>query len=169
MIDFGLEACPCCGGEAEIVALAQGPEHLDATIKCTDCGLTLVWKTEFSVSVSRSGKNVAVKGFMNKLGELISNTLYDFGRVVDAYGTETMRYGIVSPPGIETPMVYNVMPVWSLKTYRENLKTDLNESDQAGQAWDEMEKSIVANLADDVIVGVKGDCIELVIVKNLKG
>ena len=121
------------------------------------------------MSVSRSGKNVAVKGFMNKLGELISNTLYDFGRVVDAYGTETMRYGIVSPPGIETPMVYNVMPVWSLKTYRENLKTDLNESDQAGQAWDEMEKSIVANLADDVIVGVKGDCIELVIVKNLKG
>lgn len=61
MIDFGLEACPLCGGEAEIVALAQGPEHLDATIRCTDCGLTLVWKTEFSVSVSRSGKRVAEK------------------------------------------------------------------------------------------------------------
>lgn len=58
MIDFGLEACPLCGGEAEIVALAQGPEHLDATIKCTDCGLTLVWKTEFAASVSRSGKKV---------------------------------------------------------------------------------------------------------------
>lgn len=61
MIDFGLEACPLCGGEAEIVALAQGPEHLDATIRCTDCGLTLVWKTEYAASVSRSGKRVVEK------------------------------------------------------------------------------------------------------------
>lgn len=56
MIDFGLEACPLCGGEAEIVQLAQGPEHLDAVIKCTDCGLTLEWETEIKVAVSRSGK-----------------------------------------------------------------------------------------------------------------
>ena len=36
----------------------------------------------------------------------------------------------------------------------------------ADEAWDELEKSIVGKLADDVVVGVKGDRIELVITKD---
>jgi hypothetical protein len=119
------------------------------------------------MSVSHSGKNVAVKGFMGHLGELISNTLYNFGRVVDEYGSDAMQYGIITPPGIDTPSVYDMTPVWTLQNYRANLDSNRAEDNAAGQAWDELEKSIVANLADDVIVGVKGDCLELVIVKNL--
>ena len=36
------------------------------------------------------------------------------------------------------------------------------------QAKQDLEKSIVANLADDIVVGVKGDRIELVITKRFK-
>ena len=32
--------------------------------------------------------------------------------------------------------------------------------------WDELEKSIIANLADDVIVSVKGNRVEIEIKKN---
>ena len=136
--------------------------HLEATASMDDD------KKHDLMSVSRSGKNVAVKGFMGKLGELISNTLYSFGRVVDEYGSETMQYGIITPPGIETPAVYDMTPVWTLQTYRANLEQKHVDNEAADAAWDELEKSIVANLADDVVVGVKGDCIELVIIKNLK-
>lgn len=61
MIDFGLKPCPLCGGEAEVVRLTQGPEELTAVIKCTDCGLTLDWRTEIKAGVSRSGKRTVVK------------------------------------------------------------------------------------------------------------
>jgi len=79
-----------------------------------------------------------------------------------------MQYGIITPPGIETPAVYDMTPVWTLQTYRANLEEKHVDNEAADAAWDELEKSIVANLADDVVVGVKGDCIELVIIKNLK-
>ena len=34
--------------------------------------------------------------------------------------------------------------------------------------WDELEKSIIANLADDVIVGVKGKEATIAVVKKFK-
>lgn len=61
MFDFGLKPCPLCGGEAEVVMMAQGPEHQRATIKCTDCGLTLEWETQIEVSRSRTGKRIVTK------------------------------------------------------------------------------------------------------------
>ena len=117
------------------------------------------------LSVSRTGKNAAAKGFMAKLGEMISGALYGFGQSVDAYGQETMRYGIVHTPGTLAPTM-EMMPVWTLSAYKDNLDQARGQDDDADAAWDEMEKSIVARLADDVVVGVKGDRIDLVITKT---
>ena len=50
--------------------------------------------------------------------------------------------------------------VWSLNKY----KVSVQESEK--EAWDELEKSIIANLADDVIVGVKGKQASIVVVKK---
>lgn len=61
MIDFGLLPCPLCDGEAMVEQLTHGPEVLNAVIKCTRCGLTLAWETEFNVNVSRSGKRIVEK------------------------------------------------------------------------------------------------------------
>lgn len=61
MIDFGLKPCPLCGGEAEVVRLAQGPENQSAVIKCTDCGLTLEWETDVRVGISRTGARTVIK------------------------------------------------------------------------------------------------------------
>lgn len=134
--------------------------HLEATAKMDS------EKRHELLSVSSTGKNISAKGFMGMLGELISDTLYNFGRVAEAYGEETMQCGIVVPPGMDTPSIYDVTPVWSLQTYRATLDNQRAEDAEAVQAWDELEKSIVASLADDVIVGVKGNCIELIIVRK---
>lgn len=122
-----------------------------------------VEKRQELLSVSSTGKNVAHRGFMAKLGEVISGTLHGFGRTMDAYGQETVKYGIVHSP---SPMMGNadMMTVWTLQTYRDGLGQA--SDDDAEAALDELEKSIVAKLADDILVGVKGDRINLVIKKQ---
>jgi hypothetical protein len=52
---------------------------------------------------------------------------------------------------------------WTLDYYVKQQKEGTAES---GEAWDQIEKSIVAKLADDVIVGVRGKKVEIVIKKE---
>ena len=122
-------------------------------------------KKEGLLSVSSTGKNAAAKGFMAKLGEVISGALHSAGRSIDIYGQETMKYGVVNMPEL---MMGNaeMMTVWSLQTYRVGLNQARATDEEVEEAWDELEKSIVARLADDVVVGVRGDRIDLVIKKQ---
>ena len=137
--------------------------HLEATT-LMDAG-----KKQELLSVSRTGKNALAKGFMAMLGEVFSGALHGFGNMMDAYGQETMRYGVVQTPGINMINPDGLVPVWTLQSYRDGLMKDRDAGGEAGEAWDELEKSIVARLADDVVVGVKGDRIELVIAKDFHG
>ena len=122
-------------------------------------------KKEELLSVSSTGKNVAARGFMAKLGEMISGALRSAGRSIDAYGQETMKYGVVHTP--ELMAAYpDMMTIWTLQTYRVDLDQARTDGVFAEEAWDELEKSIVAKLADDVAVGVRGDRIDLVIRKK---
>ena len=122
------------------------------------------------LSVSRSGKNSAVKGFMGKIGEIIENGMLNFTTIAnlqDRYGSVVVPYadmGVES--GVENAM--DAAFVWSLNQYKNSLADDANADNQYEEAWDELEKSIVAKIADDVIVGVKKDRAILTIVKNIE-
>lgn len=119
------------------------------------------------LSVSRTGKNAASRGFMAKLGEVISGAMHGFGRTLEFSDAETMKYGVVYPAGgMLTPVAGEMTPIWTLHAYRDHLDAERGADSAAEDAWDELEKSIVARLADDVVVGVKGDRIELVITKK---
>ena len=52
--------------------------------------------------------------------------------------------------------------IWSLKQYQNCVKEDASEKDK----WDELEKSILVKLADDVIVGVRGKTVDIIIKKR---
>ena len=52
--------------------------------------------------------------------------------------------------------------MWSLS----NCQTSVKKNNSALEDWDELEKSIIANLADDVTVGINGDNVEMVITKK---
>ena len=57
---------------------------------------------------------------------------------------------------------------WSMEDYRDQLRQyqELNQQkDQA--AWDELEKSVVAKVADDVKVSIRGRTVEMTIIKKL--
>ena len=121
-------------------------------------------KKEELLSVSSTGKNTATKGFMSRLGEIMSGMLHGVGNTMDAYGKETMKYGIVHTPSVLSANT-DMMTIWTLQTYRSDLN-QARDDEGVAEACDELEKSIVAKLADDVLVGVKGDRIDLVIKKQ---
>ena len=122
-------------------------------------------KKEELLSVSSTGKNASARGFMARLGETISGLLRSAGKSMDAYGQETMKYGIVHTPDMAGASA-GMVTVWSLQSYVSDLNAAPDGDTGAEAAWDELEKSIVAKLADDVIVGVRGDRIDLVIKKT---
>ena len=122
-------------------------------------------KKDELLSVSSTGKNAAARGFMAKLGEVIGSALRGAVNTMDAYGQQTMQYGIVHTPST-MPGSLDLMPIWTLQTYRSDLDLARGSSGNADEAWDELEKSIVAKLADDIVVGVKGDRIDLVITRH---
>ena len=123
-------------------------------------------RREELLSVSSTGRNAAAKGFMAMLKDVVSGAMHSFGRSMDNYGREVAKYGIVNPADVGGFAVDAMVPIWTLQTYRTGLEEQRVVNAEAGEAWDELEKSIVGKLADDVIVGVKGDRIELVIVKD---
>ena len=123
--------------------------HFEATANM-DAG-----RAEGLISVSSTGKNAA-KGFMAKLGGLITGALHGTGK--------TMKYGAVHKPEA-VASAPDMTPIWTLQNYRSDLEKARGESDEAEKAREEMEKSIVAKLADDIVVGVRGNNIDMVIKK----
>ena len=57
---------------------------------------------------------------------------------------------------------------WSMMRYEDELSARIKQNDNAAKkAWDELEKSVVARVADDVKVSIKGRKVEMTIVKKL--
>ena len=137
------------------------------------CKLQVIAKTEMDIdkkkeilSVSRSGENNLAKGFMGKIGDIIENGFLNYENVMklqQEYGGGYVDYAAMGGrPSGETFC-------WSLEQYKDALDEVRYTDEAAGTAWDDLEKSIVARIADDVIVGVKKDEVEFTIVSKLLG
>ena len=117
------------------------------------------------ISVSKSGKNEAAKGIMGKIRAVAETMLLvaadpsltvPVGEFYDYHGYN-MGFGYVDPiVEMETGYVYS----WSLFNY----KTAIEEKEE--DAFAELERSIVAKLADDIIVGVRGKNVEIIVKKT---
>ena len=119
------------------------------------------------LSLSSDKKNTSIKGFMDKVGDMIQNGLLGYENVVDLSQEYSSGYtDYYSTMGmydcIEGLPEYGMM--WSLDNYRNNLEDTAEDNEASRQAWDELEKSIVASLASDVLVGVKGDSVDMTII-----
>lgn len=115
-------------------------------------------KKEELLSLSTTGENVAVKGFMGKIREMIENSLLDFDSAIiqqQKYGGNT-GYSYVGMGTLEDDS-----PVfWSLNNYKESLKED----DPGEDKWDELERSIVASLAKEVTIGIRNNIVDMTII-----
>ncbi len=145
------------------------------------CCLKLTAKTEMNfekkeelISVSSSGENAMAKGFMGKIADIIETGLMDFdyvARLQQEYGGVNVGFGSM---GIYDGYdgLGDMNAAWCLSDYRSSLNDAIDdegdENEASQEAWDELEKSIVASIAEDVIVGTKSNVIEMTIVKALK-
>jgi|P1105metagenome_2_1110788.scaffolds.fasta_scaffold02817_3 hypothetical protein len=123
-------------------------------------------KRDELMSVSTSGKNISAVGIMGKIREMVEIGLQhydDIGKTEAESGIPMLDYGAM---GGEDPMMLQSMYTWSLQKYRDSVEEAKEDSEIAAEAWDELEKSIIANIADDVQVGIMKDTVELIVYKS---
>lgn len=119
-------------------------------------------KKEAFIGSSTTGKNSAAKGIINKLKDVYQTFMLNYKDILqeqndlDFYGS-----GIYNSGTLET---FGTGTVWSLQKYRSGVKAD-KENGQSLEEWDELERSIIANLADDISVGIVKNSVEMIVTK----
>lgn len=110
-------------------------------------------RREQLLSASSSGVNEATRGIMGKIRAFFEAPS----------GAPTFS-GMFIPGGASA----NAGMAWSMEDYREQLRQyrEMNR-EGAEEAWDELEKSVVARVADNVKVSIKGRTVEMTIIKKL--
>ena len=140
------------------------------------CCIRLTAKTEMDINkkknlldMSFDGTNSLVKGFMGKVRDVIENGALGYNNVMklqQEYGGGYVQYGTMGMYS-STEGMADTGIMWSLCEYRSSLSDEM-ENVSVKEAWDELEKSIVAKLAKDVVVGVKGDRVDMTIVYDIE-
>lgn len=120
------------------------------------------------LAVSSTGRNESAKGIIGKIRELIRMGTQNTDSAAEARnmgGTLDGWFNMGLPHSDMSYINDYYVGYWSLDTYRDNLEA---EGDAPQEAYDELERSIIAKLADDVKVWLRSDSTEVVIEKLLK-
>ena len=104
------------------------------------------------IKVAKDQKNSSSAGMTGKI------------RAVFDYMAMGRQETMISPAGrcgFSTGIDFS--RIWSLRQYQAGMQQEPHEEEPA---WDEFERSILVKVADDVIVGVKGESVTIMIKKN---
>ena len=113
-------------------------------------------KKEALIGIARNKKNAAAVGIVGKIRNAIENFFLN-EEITDAFYAAPTHLHL--SPGFIDGVDYSYL--WSLTQYKSAV-----QKEKQAEAWDELEKSVLAAASDDVIVGVKGNRAEIVIMKK---
>ena len=102
------------------------------------------------LSASTSGENTFYQGVSGKIR--LALDWFARGAAAEGYVPLAFQDGFLSAQSTE----------WSLELYRQSAARE-----KKAQAWDELEKSVLSRLADDIRVGLRTDEIEITIYKKI--
>ena len=127
--------------------------HMQSEVNMTD-----EMREQF-ISASSDRKNYAAGSFMGRIRVMIADALLS--------AKEALPYAMINTASAYSPVsiVGETDSFWSMSAYRDEIRRHLDESKEASDAWDELEKSIVANIADDVKVKIVGKNAEIIVCK----
>ena len=110
------------------------------------------------LSVSTAGKNDAAKGFTGKIKDLFERALENLDEnCPDAVFThETCPGAFLAGASAVTP------GVWSMNRY----KAAVQEDQRLRENWDELERSVLSRLADEVRISIRSNTVEMIIEKQ---
>ncbi len=117
-------------------------------------------KREKLLSTASSGRNESAKGLMGRIRDF-------FDRNADE-DVASLSNPLMLPGMFEQTSTPTLDWEWSMVRYEEALTPYVKEKQESAlQAWDELEKSVVARVADDVKVSIRGRTVELTIYKRM--
>lgn len=108
------------------------------------------------IEVSSNKKNASAKGIVGKIRSLIEDFFLNEGDY-EPYDMSASCYHFPTEH-------YQGVDYFHLWDYEQYKSTIIQEGKK--ESWDELEKSIITSIADDVIVGVKGRKANIIIVKK---
>lgn len=114
------------------------------------------------LSASTTGENIAAKGVMGKIKGIFSRLLEPTDAPFPAEykaGFDMSALSTAEAAAMAKNMSITAMNVWSLNKYKSEMKS-------SGDSWDELEQSIVANIADEIEIGIADNSVEMVIYKK---
>lgn len=111
------------------------------------------WTREKFVQLSTDNHNRAYSGFMGKIRKIADNMMNDPANEMSFPNDDMDDSALITGPA----MAYE--QIWTLTEYREKEKQNI-------EVWDELEKSIVANIADEVIVGARNNYVDIIVEKK---
>lgn len=113
-------------------------------------------KKEELIAIAKNKKNAAAVGIVGKIRNAIENVFLNEDSI-SAFNTSyrSICLGTGYSEGVDFSYL------WSLGEYKTVVKREDTPED-----WDELEKSVIASVADDVIVGVKGKQANVTIIKK---
>lgn len=109
------------------------------------------------LSVSKSGKNAASKGIINKILIAVERMVEDRAKLANEAPYDFYDMGMTE---------YGDYSAWSLMSYKNCVMEGYQKEVEAADKWDELEKSIIAKLSDDVIVSIINGKIDIIIKKS---
>lgn len=105
------------------------------------------------LSVSSSGKNEAARGIM--------------GKIRSFFAPEDGLPMFFDASMIDSPSEYSYM-AWTMSEYEKQVRINVEKKQRgAEEAWDELEKSVISNIADDVKVSISGRDVEMIMYKKM--
>ncbi|MBQ7739837.1 MAG: hypothetical protein IJT65_01190 [Eubacterium sp.] len=114
------------------------------------------------LATSTSGENIAAKGVMGKIRDL-------FNRIIEptegelpaeyASGWDSKNLSTAEAAAVARNMSIVAANTWSLNRYKAVSK--------GTESWDEFEKSIFANIADEIEIGIADNTVEMVVYKKI--
>ena len=117
-------------------------------------------KRERLLSSSSSGKNESAKGLMGRLRDV-------FDRSADE-DVSAFTSPMLLPGAYEYSEKAGLNWEWSMTHYQQELASLVAMRDEAARkAWDELEKSVVSHVADEVKVSIRGRSAEMIIIKKI--
>lgn len=117
-------------------------------------------KRDQLLSASTTGKNESARGLMGRLRDF-----FDRGADEDI---ASFTSPLLLPGMYEHTTTPTLDWEWSMVRYEDELAVRVREDDgEARKAWDELEKSVVARVADDVKVSIRGRVVEMTLLKKM--
>ena len=113
-------------------------------------------KKEAFIELAKDKKNARAAGLLGKIRSGIED-FFLADETMIGYPIASGQFHLATGYSDGVDYAY----IWSLEQYRTSIDPQEQEEE-----WDELEKSLIASVADDVTVGVKGKQVDIVITKR---